>query len=188
MAEDNIAIRLKGFIQSQGLTYAQFADNCGIARPSLSQLLGGRNKKISDVMVGQIHRAYPQLSVLWLMFGEGKMIDDGDAQSIPRVEVEKMHADVTDEIGQKSIFEIDDPEITEEFTYAPQFEDKYENVKPLIRPKKRVNASENERNEGDVQAVELLRQIEKMKKNPRKVTQITVYYDDSTFETFCPKK
>ena len=46
MDTDNVAIRLKGFIQSQGLTNSQFADNCGIPRPSLSQLLGGRNKKI----------------------------------------------------------------------------------------------------------------------------------------------
>ena len=32
----------------------------------------------------------------------------------------------------------------------------------------------------------LLKQIEKMRANPRKVTQITIYYDDSTFETFYP--
>ncbi|GFI58835.1 hypothetical protein IMSAG025_02299 [Muribaculaceae bacterium] len=31
-------------------------------------------------------------------------------------------------------------------------------------------------------------EIEKMRKNPRKVVQITVYYDDSTFETFYPGK
>lgn len=29
-------------------------------------------------------------------------------------------------------------------------------------------------------------EIENLQKNPRKVTQITVYYDDSTFETFFP--
>lgn len=45
MEEYNVAIRLKGFIESQGLTNSQFADRCGIPRPSLSQLLTGRNKK-----------------------------------------------------------------------------------------------------------------------------------------------
>ena len=56
------------------LSNSQFADRCGIPRPSLSQLLSGRNKKLSDVVVKQIHDAFPQMSVLWLMFGEGDML------------------------------------------------------------------------------------------------------------------
>ena len=71
--EDNVAIRLKGFMDEMDLTNSQFADKCGIPRPTLSQLLTGRNKKISDVLVGQIHNAFPRLSVLWLLFGEGDM-------------------------------------------------------------------------------------------------------------------
>ena len=73
MDNDNVAIRLKGFIDSEGLSHSQFADKCGIPKPSLSQLLSGRNKKVSDVIIGQIHRAFPDLSVLWLLFGEGGM-------------------------------------------------------------------------------------------------------------------
>ena len=34
---------------------------------------------------------------------------------------------------------------------------------------------------------ELQSQIETLRKNPRKVSHITVYYDDSTFETFFPR-
>ena len=40
--------------------------------------------------------------------------------------------------------------------------------------------------ERDALIKELQKEIESMKKNPRKVTQITVYYDDTTFETFSP--
>ncbi len=32
-----------------------------------------------------------------------------------------------------------------------------------------------------------MKQIENMKANPRKVIQITVYYDDASYETFLPK-
>ena len=60
---DNIAGRLKFFIENRGLTNSQFADSCEIPRPTLSQILSGRNKKISDILIGQIHRAYPELSV-----------------------------------------------------------------------------------------------------------------------------
>lgn len=41
--------------------------------------------------------------------------------------------------------------------------------------------------EAEKRIAELQTQIEKMRQNPRKVTHITVYYDDSTFETFTPK-
>lgn len=73
MSEDNIAIRLKFLIQKLGITNSVFADNCGISRATLSQLLTGRNKKISDVIIGQIHTAYPALSIMWLLFNEGSM-------------------------------------------------------------------------------------------------------------------
>lgn len=74
MEEQNVAVRLKHFIDYLSITNSQFADACGIPRPSLSQLLSGRNKKLSDVVVKQIHDQYPRLSVLWLMFGEGEML------------------------------------------------------------------------------------------------------------------
>ena len=66
--------RLKLFMQTNDIAISQFADNCKIPRPTMSQILNGRNKKISDELISKIHLAYPELSVLWLMFGEGSMI------------------------------------------------------------------------------------------------------------------
>ena len=54
-----------------GISNSLFADTCDIPRPTLSQLLNGRNKKVSDEVIGKIHRAYPSLNVMWLMFGNG---------------------------------------------------------------------------------------------------------------------
>lgn len=65
--------RLKFFLETHQIAISQFADTCGIPRPTLSQILSGRNKKISDELITKIHNAYPELSVLWLMFGEGEM-------------------------------------------------------------------------------------------------------------------
>lgn len=69
----DIVNRLITFMEAHGIGSTQFADNCGIPRPSLSQLLSGRNKKISDAVIAKIHNAYPTLSILWLLFGEGQM-------------------------------------------------------------------------------------------------------------------
>ena len=40
----------------------------------------------------------------------------------------------------------------------------------------------------DYKNLALMKQIEAMKQNARRVVQITIYYDDSTFETFSPAK
>ena len=63
---DALNIRLKVFMDSTGLNNSQFADRCGLPRPSFSQLLSGRNKKVSDVVLTRIHDAFPQLNMLWL--------------------------------------------------------------------------------------------------------------------------
>lgn len=181
MEEENIAIRLKCFIQSQGLTNSQFADKCGIARPSLSQLLGGRNKKISDVLVGQIHNAYPELSVLWLMFGEGSML-------VPAETDDCSHSSSCQEIGRNGIFDADSDLEDSDFNITSQQESLQPNLKALNTRQKSAKVLENQANDLEIKNAELTMQIEKMRKNPRKVTQITVYYDDSTFETFYPKR
>lgn len=69
----DLVSRLKKYITATNIPITQFADICGIARPTLSQLLNGRNKKVSDEVVAKIHAAFPKLSVYWLMFGEGSM-------------------------------------------------------------------------------------------------------------------
>lgn len=73
----DIVSRLKLFLEQNGIANSQFADKCKIPRPTLSQLLNGRNKKVSDEIITKIHNAYPRLSIMWLMFGDGQMFVDG---------------------------------------------------------------------------------------------------------------
>lgn len=170
MNEENVAIRLKGFIDEMGLTNSQFADQCGIPRPSLSQLLTGRNKKISDVIVGQIHASFPRLSVLWLLFGEGDMLvsapteDDSDALN-------------------GGLFAETDKNSSESTGNA-----NFSNLKALNDTQNGASSRIITENSANFKIEEMKREIEKMRRNPRKVVQITVYYDDSTFETFYPGK
>ena len=170
MEDLNVAIRLKGFIDAEGLTHSQFADRCGIPRPSLSQILSGRNKKISDVIVGQIHQAFPKLSVLWLLFGEGPMITPEPAEASP-----------TGENGNSG-------SENSKFAVRNAEPSLFENVGGLSGPRAGGQSVENKGSHVDLKIADLQRQIDKLRNNPRKVTQITVYYDDSTFETFYPRK
>lgn len=59
----DIVTRLRQFMEYRQIPISQFADTCNIPRPTLSQLLNGRNKKVSDELITKIHDAYPSLSV-----------------------------------------------------------------------------------------------------------------------------
>lgn len=226
MEDQNVAIRLKGFIESEGLSHSQFADRCGIPRPSLSQILSGRNKKISDVIIGQIHKAYPELSILWLLFGEGPMRSGGagDKCGSAAQKSSGMAGDAEEDsegaVGES--FSVDDldssladgvsgilgsggegnswggsplqaqygvkngyesPENSGNRSGAPEFS----NVNALKVHVETIQRLEKQLKERDLKIDSLQMQIEKMTKNPRKVSHITVYYDDSTFETFTPQ-
>lgn len=165
MSEENIAIRLKRFLEYKGLTNSQFADICGIPRPTLSQFFSGRNKKISDLLIGQIHGAFPELSVMWLMFGEGDMLVSNDPVASSDMQF-VAESEEPAPYGSGS---------TEFFTETG-LETSY------FTPKR----AETQQDSATLRIRELERQIEKLRKNPRKVVQITIYYDDNTFETFRP--
>lgn len=158
---DNIAARLKFFIENRGLTNSQFADSCEIPRPTLSQILSGRNKKISDLLIGQIHQAYPELSVLWLLFGEGEMLVQSSGEVT--TDGENPNIVVGDAVTVKNDKE-NGVNCTENHTLTS--ENKH------INPISSMMMNELE--------------IAKMRQHCRQISHVTVYYDDFTFETFYP--
>lgn len=64
--------RLEQFLSAEGLTQAEFADRIGIAKASVSHVLGGRNKPGYDFLLS-ILTHFPSLSAEWLIAGKGKM-------------------------------------------------------------------------------------------------------------------
>lgn len=174
--EGNFATRLKLFIESTGASTTQFADSCEIPRPSFSQLLSGRNQKVSDVIIRKIHFAFPDLSVAWLLFGEGNMLNS------PICEI----SSDADDDEQKSGIDSKNPQILSDNPSIRKDSPENSNLVSLTSSENGINSAVIQQLEENKKIIELQMQIEKMQKNPRKVTQITVYYDDSTFDTFFP--
>lgn len=159
----------------------QFADTCKIPRPTLSQLLNGRNKKVSDELITKIHEAYPQLSVMWLMFGEGDML------TVENIEISEPkntnlfdfnEAEDADTVPNTNQLEFENP-VTDDAanSFAPQ------QSEPLS-----VNSLPEEVN--SLQLGNLVRE----KKNTvsfdttstKKIVNIIIYYNDNSFESFVP--
>lgn len=185
---DSLAFRLKHFIEYTGLNTTTFADKCGIPRPSFSQILTGRNQKVSNLLIGKIHDAYPDLSLYWLMFGQGEMLVTQPASPF------------------EPDYNPDAPDMDE--PVAP-----YTDVVIATSPSREQDIPDNEtqtqthpilsdRNTDDIlhQLLEQQEEIAKMLRDlkienaahknfsPRKVASITIFYDDSSFETFIPGK
>lgn len=83
----DIVSRLIAFKNWTNLTSSQFADKARIPRPTLSQFINGRNKRLSDDLISKLHLAFPELNVLWLLFGQGEMLLNQNIQfSEPQID------------------------------------------------------------------------------------------------------
>ncbi len=176
--------RLKYFMEQIGVSVTQFADNTGIQRSSMSQILGGRNQKISIITIGKIHDAYPQLSLTWLLSGEGSMTSNGE---------ETKSITLSDEvISEKSSPGNSDPELpflslfsNENAINADERSavEKYSTENDLKMSVKTVQIAESKEVNPN-QTVNIEPQKAELKN--KRVIKIMIFYSDNTFETFSP--
>lgn len=177
----DIVSRLKSFMETSGISNSQFADTCDIPRPTLSQLLNGRNKKVSDEVIGKIHRAYPTLNVMWLMFGDGEMLLGGTSDSINGDD--KMASTTngddshSDDMAQRSIsFDDDDsgfnPSSSKPAHRQAQAPSVSETMQSYMRNSGVTSTRVPSRGNGSSDA--------------RRVIKIAVFYSDGRFDEFTP--
>jgi len=158
------------------IAISQFADTCNIPRPTISQILNGRNKKISDELIGKIHVAFPDLSIVWLMFGEGSMLVDSNIKTSEAKNDNKLTFDDS-QLSEHEIFSTNnDP-----FSGIPGlYPDK--NEPDTIRNSNSVSDSSSKKQSENSIADVISGKIEPSKK----ITSIVVFYADNTFQTFNP--
>ncbi len=66
--------RIKLIMEHYQLRPAQFSDAIGMQRSALSHVLSGRNKASLDFVL-RIKKHYPEISLNWLLLGEGQMLE-----------------------------------------------------------------------------------------------------------------
>lgn len=167
--------RLKLYLAKSGLIASQFADAIQMPRSSFSQLMNGRNKTIADTTLVKIHAAFPDLSIPWLLFGEGEMLVDGKKISDSSVSHQSQLSIFSDNsinvnecICKKlSPCDVDDADV------------KQENVEDGMS----YNVSSKT---GNVLS-SVLPPIGSVVAKGRKISRIMVFYDDNTFECFGPE-
>ena len=140
------------------MTAAQFAEKIGLSPSSLSHILNGRNNPSLDVVM-KIHKACSYVNLPWLIYGEGEM--EGQPE-LPQ----------PDNSGISGISLFD-----ESAFFTPEGTEERENRKemppktPVFTPKEIVRE-----------------EIKYIEKPARKITEIRIFFDNGTYETFRPEK
>jgi transcriptional regulator with XRE-family HTH domain len=179
----DIVSRIKTFMSAEGIGSTQFADACKIPRPTLSQILSGRNKKISDEVISKVHDAYPNLSVLWLLFGEGNMLVNANIETSEPQNAGFIDFDSTQNAYNHNFAEPEEHEITE----------------TLFDPEK---IGEPLYFDDDATATNLQADLQAAASAPtqngtlpisvpadgsKSIVNITVFYSDNSFQSFVPR-
>ncbi len=177
----DIVNRLKFFMESQQIANSQFADTCRIPRPTLSQLLNGRNKKISDELIGKIHNAFPRLSVLWLMFGEGGMMIDENIEISEPQKDEKSETSTEKRIDfQYDTF--DDAQSQNTFEIVANNSSMPKTPNNVMRRNEYVGNADIQAQQNSTKSAKVSIKTDCNKR----ITNIVVFYSDNSFQSFAP--
>lgn len=178
----DIATRLKIFMNDRNITNSQFADACNISRPTLSQLLTGRNKKVNNEIISKIHRAYPSLSIMWLMFGEPPMMLNGENSNVSYGHYESSIAshggDESDYVQREEKSIKSDNKIVFGSDLMSESEDKTDDdLEYALRNIMKNNYESMSIRRNDTES-----------KNGKHIVSVMVLYSDNSFESFIPNK
>lgn len=177
--------RLIQFINSTGLSSTQFADKTGIPRPSLSQMLHGRNKSVNNQVLAKLNSTFPELNIMWLLFGNGDMLQ---SQNIETSELQNTQFEY-----EKPDQLIDNEESAQyEFSENPDlfsFPNKSTGqTRAKIEPLKHSRSNNQEVNDSADQIKTTQQTLAELPNDgSRQISSIIVLYTDGSFETFKPQ-
>ena len=145
------------------MTQQVFAQFIEMSPASLSSIFNGRTKPTLNV-VEAIKKKIPDISVDWLMFGIGHMYQSS-----------KPEADQAQRPVQESMFDFSD-------TPSPTPEMSNFRAENPSAPAQSFNSVKTTRPNSPIV------EIKNTDKPARRVTEIRVFYDDQTWESFVPAK
>lgn len=163
----DIVARLKQYIEYLGMPITQFADTAQIPRPTLSQILNGRNKKISNEVISKLHDAFPSLNVMWLMFG------DGNIESCENMQTSEPQNTPISLFGDE--FLIENEHVASD-----------KKQKTIERKQEQTRQNDVQKEENTISTSSVPEMVTPNSDSLKKVEMIMVYYSDKSFEVFKP--
>ena len=154
--------RIRQIMESQHMTQQVFADYIQQSPATLSSIFNGRTRPTLNI-VEAIKKKIPNISTDWLMFGAGEMY-------LPQNE-----ASDQEENASNGPLQIQNPMLDFDAIPSPTPQNG-------VQQPSNTNSVRNTRLDLERQEVKTL------DKPQRRITEIRVFYDDQTWETFVPQK
>lgn len=160
--------RIMQIMHKENMTQQDFAKAIEVSPASLSNIFNGKTNPTNN-HVNAIHRRFPNISINWLMFGEGDM-----------------YTTVSDETKQQEgLFSATGSDEREEVisqTGGVRMEERTESV---MSPKTQECSDASGDDQMLGKPVTVVREVVKYVDKPqRKITEIRIFFDDGTFEVF----
>ena len=163
--------RIRQIMEAQHMPQQVFASYIGTTPATLSGIFNDRTRPTINI-IESIKKKFPDISLDWLMFGSGPMYQSsaGDG-GVGGVETNKPTVANSASGAQESLFDFDVPTspTTPPAQFSPQaapYHNSVRNTHPEI----------------------IREEVKYVDKPARRVTEIRVYYDDQTWESFVPSK
>ena len=154
--------RIRQIMESQHMTQQVFADYIQQSPATLSSIFNGRTRPTLNI-VEAIKKKIPNISTDWLMFGAGDMyLPENEGQNLA-------------ETGAEMPLQIQNPMLDFDAIPSPTPQN------PVSQPQ---NSNSVRNTRLDLERSE----VKTIDKPQRRITEIRVFYDDQTWETFVPQK
>ena len=164
--------RIRQIMESQHMTQQVFAQFIEMSPASLSSIFNGRTKPTLNI-VEAIKKKIPDISTDWLMFGSGSMYLDSNASSVSPAGSPTPSNSLNN--GIEPVFDFsDNPPMGADESYRMR---ENRGSSPTVFNGVKPTPS-NSRYET----------IKIIDNPPRRVTEIRVFYDDQTWDSFVPAK
>lgn len=124
--------RLNQIIEKKGLTATKFAAMIGVNASTISHILAGRNKPGFDI-ISNIAKAYPDISLNWLITGNGSM-DDSPVEKEKKTPVQEPTLFNLDENSEEQVM----PTPEKNRIISEEDDDQVKMIKTLPKTSKKI--------------------------------------------------
>ena len=172
--------RINLILKSRNLNAAQFADEIGVQRSSVSHILTGRNNASLDFLLKVLTR-YPEIDTDWLLTGKGVMVRSSALGATNVAELKK-----TETVNDPSITSI--KEVPIDLFRQPV--DIREEIKKEIFVKEEIISDVDNQNQPFIKAeVQQKMPGEMVNKTiqARHIDRVVIFYSDKTFIDYKPE-
>lgn len=174
--------RIRQLMEDQHLTQQNFAQLIGTTPATLSNIFNGKTNP-SLAIVDGIHKSFPLVNVYWIMYGtppmynsqQGMEASSGTMNGVVNDSPEGINSDLNTKRQGRG----DSLEATLDFS-SPTSQ-----VSPTSPSLFDTPSMQGVNNTPKKESQKVVKIIDKQQ---RRITEIRIFYDDQTWETFVPKK